>query len=98
MKRLAILLLLILAVMSIADDLKTKQPVNNNSNRIQALQEHRVEPGETVLSIAEQIHDGHLPNRDISQLLEDFSRYNSNTDPYALVSGRTYYFPIYVNK
>ncbi|WLV23575.1 hypothetical protein QR721_07915 [Aciduricibacillus chroicocephali] len=97
MKRLVIFLLLLLSIMSIADDLKTEPQAVNNDFKIQALQQHRVQPGETVLSISEHIHNGQIPISDISLLLEDFSRYNNNADPYALINGKTYYFPIYTD-
>lgn len=60
----------------------------------QPVQEVIVEPGQTVLSIVEQLHEGPVPVS-IEQIAEDFQKLNDGTAPEAIEVDQSYYFPIY---
>ncbi|MFD1018772.1 hypothetical protein [Thalassobacillus hwangdonensis] len=53
-----------------------------------------VEPGDTVLSILEEIHDGSY-HHGIGEMLEDFEKLNPGTDPSAIKIDEAYRFPVY---
>ncbi len=53
---------------------------------------YTVQAGDTVLSITEQINEGHVP---IQQLLLDFEKLNPGANPHEIHIGETYFFPIY---
>ncbi|MFC5713392.1 hypothetical protein ACFPU1_11415 [Thalassorhabdus alkalitolerans] len=53
-----------------------------------------VEPGQTVLSIVEQLHEGPVP-ASIQQVSHDFSRLNNDILPEEIQIDQTYWFPTY---
>ncbi|GAE24746.1 hypothetical protein JCM9140_698 [Halalkalibacter wakoensis JCM 9140] len=57
-------------------------------------QEITVEPGNTVLSIVEHLHEGPL-SASIQQIVYDFQELNDGTKPEEIKIGETYLFPIY---
>ncbi|TSB46835.1 hypothetical protein FN960_10310 [Alkalicoccobacillus porphyridii] len=57
-------------------------------------QEVIVEPGHTVLSIVEHLHQGPIPVS-IQQIVDDFKALNHSLEPDAIQIGQTYLFPIY---
>lgn len=65
----------------------------NQENKLSAIRV-RIQPGDTVLSITEQINQ-QLPHIDIMQIMNDFKTINPNVDPYHLQSDIVYYFPVY---
>ena len=50
--------------------------------------------GDTVISIAETIHDGPLPVS-IDQLIQDFKTLNKNVEPDEIQLNKEYKFPVY---
>jgi len=62
-----------------------------NKSSVQAV---RVRPGDTILSITEQINDP-LAGLDIKQIIIDFKNVNPRTDPYQLETDAVYYFNKY---
>src|SRR5690625_5763881 len=65
----------------------------DNANNLSAIKV-RVQHGDTVLSIIEQINH-QLPEQDIEQMIIDFRSINPNIDPYNLQGNTIYYFPVY---
>ncbi|MEC5422240.1 hypothetical protein QGM71_01870 [Virgibacillus sp. C22-A2] len=57
----------------------------------------KVQPGDTVLSIVEELNEDTLDSLDISQLISDFKMINPNSDPYNLQAHHYYYFPLYTD-
>ncbi|TRM12720.1 hypothetical protein FH966_14015 [Lentibacillus cibarius] len=55
----------------------------------------KVDKGDTILSVVEEIND-HLGNKlDISEIMADFKTLNPKADPIKIQPGETYYFPVY---
>lgn len=68
---------------------------NGQAQRLELpAQEVTVEPGQNVLSIVEQLHEGPVPVS-IQQITEDFKKLNDGTLPEAIEVDRSYHFPIY---
>ncbi|MDQ0205574.1 hypothetical protein [Alkalicoccobacillus murimartini] len=57
-------------------------------------QEVIVEPGHTVLSVVEHLHQGPV-TASIQQIIDDFKALNHALEPDAIQIGKTYLFPIY---
>ncbi|MCM2677820.1 hypothetical protein [Alkalicoccobacillus plakortidis] len=57
-------------------------------------QEVIVEPGHTVLSVIEHLHQGPVPVS-IQQIIDDFKELNGSLEPDEIQIGKTYLFPIY---
>ncbi len=104
-KRLSIYLLLILLFVSIYKDLtiddttkiKSKSKITQftDAREISSIR-IRVDPGDTVLSIVEQVNkDNHISKIDITEIITDFEKINPNVDPYELRPNHFYYFPLY---
>lgn len=53
-----------------------------------------VKPGQSVLSITEQIN-ADVEYLDIKQILNDFIKLNPGVDPLNIQINQTYYFPLY---
>ncbi|WLR49855.1 LisM domain containing protein [Bacillus tianshenii] len=56
--------------------------------------EHKVQPGDTLLSITQTLHGGKTPVL-IDQLIKDFKKYNKNTEPINIQTDKVYRFPTY---
>lgn len=103
MKRFFICILVLLLFISIYKDLtdhkETKDPtiVNYHSNTDYTIMHMKVQPGDTVLSIIEQINQNRLQKSDITQVLSDFQSLNPTVDPYNIYPYAFYYFPKYNN-
>ncbi|WP_051681369.1 hypothetical protein [Virgibacillus alimentarius] len=107
-KRICIILFLFLFIMSIYKDLTTGIIKNTLNTKIDTeitekanirTAKIKVYPGDTVLSIVEQINNNHhqTPNIDIEQIIIDFKKINPDADPYKLEIFKYYYFPLYHN-
>lgn len=59
--------------------------------------ERAIEPGDTLLSVIEEIHVHTETSLDMDNVIHDFKRVNQGTDPYDLQINKTYYFPIYTH-
>ena len=96
-KRLSIIILFFLLVLSIMDDLgkNTSPPVPGTFQRDGeiSIAHIKVSAGDTVLSIMEEIND--LDTLDIEQIIRDFERLNPGADIHFLVPDDFYYFPLY---
>lgn len=53
-----------------------------------------IKPGDTVISIMEELQQGPLPVP-ISQIVSDFEDLNNGTKPEQIQIGKTYQFPLY---
>lgn len=60
----------------------------------QPYQDIAVNPGETVLTIIERLHDGQLPVS-IEKVVVDFETLNPDTSAHAIQANTTYHFPVY---
>jgi hypothetical protein len=70
---------------------------NKNSNAEKTDVEYvevKVQAGQTVLSIVEELHEGNT-SVSISKIVEDFEVLNKETDAQTIKTGKTYRFPIY---
>lgn len=56
-----------------------------------------VQPGDTVLSVVEQLQQAPL-SASISQVTNDFMQLNKGTRPEDIQVGKTYKFPVYLNE
>lgn len=107
MKRLFLYFIIILFIISLYKDLTDGYSSFNNS-KLDPIQqtyskEHkikssivavRVQPGDTLLSITEQINQP-LPELDMKQIMFDFKAINPNIDPFDLEIDSIYYFHKY---
>ncbi|MCG5103062.1 hypothetical protein [Oceanobacillus alkalisoli] len=98
-KRLSLLLLVGLLIISVIDDL-SKQQTTNEDNRIEVRNDKdvdiahiKIEAGDTVLSVTEEINT--FDYLDIEQIKEDFAMLNPGVDADSLVPSSFYYFPLY---
>jgi hypothetical protein len=57
-------------------------------------QEVTVEPGHTVLSIVEHLHEGPI-SASIQEIVFDFQELNNGIKPEEIQIGKTYLFPVY---
>lgn len=107
LRNLLVYLILILFILSLYKDLTVGTPLSNENKSSHVQQSNlkdkenslsgiqvRIQPGDTVLSITEQINH-QLPAMDITQIIADFKTINPHTNPYDLQSDTIYYFPLY---
>ena len=97
-KRLSILLLFILLIISVVDDLSKQQPINDSFIKVQedndtGIAHIKIKQGDTVLSVTEEIND--LDYLDIQQIINDFEKLNPGVDTESLLPNSFYYFPLY---
>ncbi|WP_217586721.1 hypothetical protein [Lentibacillus saliphilus] len=101
-KRMTVYVFLYLLVTSVYHDIttgtgfeqNTTEPSSPSSSTIddQSVVKVKIRPGDTVLSIMEQIHSD--SNKiEIDTIIEDFRKLNPKADPYHLKVGNVYYFP-----
>lgn len=55
----------------------------------------KVQPGDTVLAVIEQINSNALHTIDVAQVISDFQSINPTVDPYNIHPHTFYYFPKY---
>lgn len=53
-----------------------------------------IQPGDTVLSIAEELNS-QLSTLDVTKVMNDFKLINPGIDPYDLQDNTSYFFPLY---
>lgn len=103
MKRLLLYVFIILLTVSIYKDLGESnhdaKPVQDPNIPSQTYTDFtimhiKVESGDTVLSIVEQINH-HTQKLDLHQIIADFRQINPTVDPYHLKPQVFYYFPKY---
>ncbi len=106
MKKFIITCLIILFFYSAYFDLKIGTLPTEAKNDIQvqvansvpteeaAFKEIQVQPGETVLTILERIHNGSLPVS-IGDAVTEFERLNQNTSAHSIQANKTYRFPLF---
>ncbi|RDI43974.1 hypothetical protein [Falsibacillus pallidus] len=68
-------------------------PVKKDPNQPE-VKEVRVNAGDTVLTIVEQLHNGPIPVS-IDQLIKDFTELNNGIKPESIQIGKVYSFPVY---
>ena len=91
MKKIILILLLFLFLMSIIHDLS--KPETEIEHHRFYIAEIKITPGDTVLSITEEINS--LDNLDINKIIADFEELNPGTDYQVLTPNSFYYFPLY---
>ncbi|WP_054710934.1 hypothetical protein [Bacillus sp. JCM 19041] len=72
----------------------TSQPKEIPEPKSPMYQEVIIEPGQTVLSIVEHLHEGQI-NESIDTIINDFTKLNEEVNPNALQVGQMYRFPLY---
>ncbi len=100
-KKLSLYVCIILFVMSIYKDVSPELR-NENEKKNGPIDQPgqfqiikvKVQSGETVLSIVEDINQP-LTDVDVESIILDFQALNPTTDPYQLKTGAFYYFPLY---
>src|SRR5699024_2427952 len=100
LKRLCIYMLSLLLCISIYKDMTegTLRLMNNEkqdeniTNENASIIKVKLQPGETVLSITEEINNFSNNQIDIPQILADFKHYNPNSNPNHLQVNKYYYF------
>lgn len=99
-KKFSLILLLLLLILSFLHDLSKHHPVQQEqpSNKAEIFNTEiahiKIEPGDTVLSITEEVNNN-LPSLDINKIIADFQKLNPGTDPKSLIPYSFYYFPLY---
>jgi len=103
-KRVLMFSLIILLVLSVYKDLtkdvsssseQVPSPKVTEHNKNYSIVKVKVESGETVLSIIEDLNEHHIDHVDMHQLITDFKKNNPQADPYHLTVDTYYYFPLY---
>lgn len=108
MKKLLFLLLILIVCTSIYYDITEgtlfTQTIESNSGSTslpssdtlddQSKIEVTVEPGQTVLSVVEKLHDGPVP-ASIEQISKDFEKLNNGLSPESIQVDKSYFFPVY---
>lgn len=103
MKRSLIYLLIILLALSIYNDLDGKPRIEENNSKNTHLNINtkftimhiKIQPGDTVLTIVEQINPNKFQILNIAQIITDFQLINPTVDPHHLQPHSFYYFPKY---
>ncbi|WP_088102480.1 hypothetical protein [Halalkalibacter urbisdiaboli] len=78
------------------DETESIEDLKPTENTIEPFQEVEVEPGYTVLSIVEHLHDGPL-SASIPEIIYDFEQLNPGVKADAIQVGEIYLFPLYLN-
>lgn len=75
---------------------QSKVPLSENADNtdLEPYQEIIVEPGHTVLSIVEHLHEGPIPAT-IQEIVYDFKQLNGGIEPEDMQIGKAYLFPLY---
>ncbi|WP_164216128.1 hypothetical protein [Virgibacillus sp. YIM 98842] len=102
MKKVLIYTLIFLFLFSVYKDLNVgslENNINSPSNSVSISDYNavyaKVQHGDTILSIVENINGENLNVMDMDRVLEDFKLLNPNVNPYELKAGHYYYFPLY---
>lgn len=104
LKKTSLFILILLVILSIYNDLSGNYPKysyernvrieNRNQAETFSAVQVIVQPGQSVLSITEQINKS-IEKINIEQIMEDFKALNPGVDPLQLQSNQMYYFPLY---
>ncbi|GGN66111.1 MULTISPECIES: hypothetical protein [Oceanobacillus] len=98
-KRLSLLLLFILVIISVIDDLSKQQPLKEESvvkvqeDKDTGIAHIKIKHGDTILSVTEEINE--LDYLDVQQVINDFEKLNPGVDTESLLPNSFYYFPLY---
>lgn len=104
MKRFLLYVFVILLFISVSKDLtENKQDsveykeivAPHHTNTDFTIMHIKIKPGDTVLSIVEEINDHNIQKLDAKQIIADFQSINPNADPYHIQPHLFYYFPKY---
>ena len=99
-KKFSLISLLFLLILSFLHDLSKHNPVHQEQSSNIAdinnteIAHIKIEPGDTVLSITEEVNND-LPSLDINKIIADFQKLNPGADPKSLIPYSFYYFPLY---
>ncbi|WP_164668594.1 hypothetical protein [Virgibacillus doumboii] len=106
-KKTLLYMFIILFIISLYKDLTVGTPLNSTNNQYEneynseeandlTVMRVKVQQGETVLSIVEQINQQKINTMDIKQIIADFEALNPTVnDPEKLKTNTFYYFPVY---
>lgn len=95
-KRLSIVLLIILFMLSIINDLEKNPSLQTEETIVKqdiGIAHIKVNYGDTVLSITEEINE--MEMLDIEKIVSDFENLNPGVDSQFLIPNEFYYFPLY---
>ncbi|MFD2046081.1 hypothetical protein ACFSTA_12140 [Ornithinibacillus salinisoli] len=106
MKKTLLYLFIILFLVSIYKDMTIGTQISEDKNEYSTTVDSeqarhfqaikiKVQPGETVLSIAEQLNEFENTPLVIDDILTDFKTLNPNVNPYDIKSHSYYFFPLY---
>lgn len=104
LKRLFLYIIIILLVISIFNDLSLEKEKEINSENTITMRNHdldyviykvKVNTGDTVLSIIEELNKPMNGKLELDKILSDFKVLNPEVDPYQLQANTYYYFPMY---
>src|SRR5690625_5498148 len=100
MKKVLIYILIFLLLFSVYKDLNIGSSGNNRSSSTNSVSITnynavyvKVQHGDTILSIIENINRENISVMDMDQIIEDFKLLNPNINPYQLKTEHYYYFP-----
>lgn len=102
-KRFLTVVCILLLIMSIHSDLSKQSNIANDviDNEQKDRSTHftivkiEVMPGDTLLSISEQLNPQLFSHLNVEELFADFVTLNPSSDPQKLITGKNYYFPKY---
>lgn len=100
-KKIILYIFIILLVLSMYHDLRKElivsQEISTNhvSEKTKNVMKVRVKPGDTILSLIEEVNEGILSEIDINQLVSDFKQVNEHMDTNELEVNKYYYVPLY---
>lgn len=102
MKKVLIYTLVFLLLFSVYQDLHVGSLQNSTDPPLQTVPITdynavyvKVQHGDTILSIVENINSDSIQRLDVDQIMDDFKVLNPNVNPHQLRPGHYYYFPSY---
>jgi restriction endonuclease len=97
-KKLSLFSLILLLLLSISHDLSKNmeqgaEATNSEINQNTEIATIKVQHGDTLLSIVEEIND--LNQLHVEEIIKDFQNLNPDSDYRTLIPNTFYYFPLY---
>lgn len=98
-KKTVIYIIIILLIFSLYNDFTRGTDFTNETHSLYIndikVVERKIQPGDTILSVSEQINGSALENLSVEKIINDFYVVNPNTKKYKLNINEYYYFPFY---
>src|SRR5690625_3995088 len=97
-KKLSLFILILLLFLSISHDLSKNMEqqypkTNSDADQNTQIAAIKVQHGDTLLSIVEEIND--LNQLHVDEIIKDFRNLNPDSDYRSLIPNQLYYFPLY---